>query len=93
MFNPEFKLEVAKLVLERRAALDGRLNMGRMPQHTNVMVTKQIHRSFGGHNPAFGTAADCVWIVRVLSSANTSISYCPDRTLANVNLRRKQLRK
>jgi Glycosyl transferase family 2 len=55
---------------------------GWMPPHTSVVVAKRIYRDFGVYNPAFGTAADYQWIVRVLSSNSVSISYYPHRTLS-----------
>jgi hypothetical protein len=58
-----------------------KLKTGWMPPHTSVVVAKRIYRDFGVYNPAFGTAADYEWIVRVLSSNNASVSYYPQRTL------------
>ncbi len=57
------------------------LKTGWMPPHTSVVVTKRIYRDFGMYNPAFGTAADYEWIVRVLSANTITISYFPQRTL------------
>jgi glycosyltransferase involved in cell wall biosynthesis len=59
-----------------------KLKTGWMPPHTSVVVAKRIYRDFGVYNPAFGTAADYEWIVRVLSSNNVSVSYYPERTLS-----------
>jgi glycosyltransferase involved in cell wall biosynthesis len=59
-----------------------KLKTGWMPPHTSVVVAKRIYRDFGVYNPAFGTAADYEWIVRVLSSDNASVSYYPQRTLS-----------
>jgi len=59
-----------------------KLRTGWMPPHTSVVVAKRIYRDFGVYNPAFGTAADYEWIVRVLSSNNASVSYYPQRTLS-----------
>ena len=59
-----------------------KLRTGWMPPHTSVVVAKRIYRDFGVYNPAFGTAADYEWIVRVLSSNNASVSYYPKRTLS-----------
>ena len=59
-----------------------KLKTGWMPPHTSVVVAKRIYRDFGVYNPAFGTAADYEWIVRVLSSNNASVSYYPQRTLS-----------
>jgi len=58
-----------------------KLKTGWMPPHTSVVVDKRIYRHFGVYNPAFGTAADYEWIVRVLSSNRASVSYYPRRTL------------
>ena len=58
-----------------------KLKTGWMPPHTSVVVAKRIYRDFGVYNPAFGTAADYEWIVRVLSSSSPSILYYPQRTL------------
>ena len=58
-----------------------KLKTGWMPPHTSVVVAKQIYRDFGVYNPAFGTAADYEWIVRVLSCNRASVSYFPQRTL------------
>jgi len=58
-----------------------KLKTGWMPPHTSVVVAKRIYRDFGVYNPAFGTAADYEWIVRVLSSNGASVSYFPQRTL------------
>jgi glycosyltransferase len=43
---------------------------------------KRIYRDFGVYDPAFGSAADYEWIVRVLSSNDASVSYYPQRTLS-----------
>jgi glycosyltransferase involved in cell wall biosynthesis len=59
-----------------------KLKTGWMPPHTSVVVAPRIYRDFGVYNPAFGTAADYEWIVRVLSSNNASVSYFPQRTLS-----------
>jgi glycosyltransferase involved in cell wall biosynthesis len=59
-----------------------KLKTGWMPPHTSVVVAKRIYRDFGIYDPAFGTAADYEWIVRVLSSNNASVSYYPQRTLS-----------
>ena len=59
-----------------------KLRTGWMPPHTSVVVATRIYRDFGVYNPAFGTAADYEWIVRVLSSNNASVSYYPQRTLS-----------
>jgi glycosyltransferase involved in cell wall biosynthesis len=59
-----------------------KLKTGWMPPHTSVVVAKRIYRDFGVYDPAFGTAADYEWIVRVLSSNNASVSYYPKRTLS-----------
>src|SRR6266699_5996135 len=59
-----------------------KLRTGWMPPHTSVVVAKRIYRDFGVYNPAFGTAADYEWIVRVLSSNRASVSYYPKRTLS-----------
>jgi glycosyltransferase len=59
-----------------------KLKTGWMPPHTSVVVPKRIYRDFGIYDPAFGTAADYEWIVRVLSSNNASVSYYPQRTLS-----------
>jgi hypothetical protein len=59
-----------------------KLKTGWMPPHTSVVVAKRIYRDFGVYNPAFGTAADYEWIVRVLSSNRVSVSYFPERTLS-----------
>jgi len=53
-----------------------KLRTGWMPPHTSVVVAKRIYHDFGVYNPAFGTAADYEWIVRVLSSNRASVSYC-----------------
>jgi len=45
-----------------------------MPPHTSLVVAKRIYRDFGVYNPAFGTAADYEWIVRVLPSNRASAS-------------------
>jgi len=58
-----------------------KLKTGWMPPHTSVVVAKRIYRDFGVYNPAFGTAADYEWIVRVLSSNRASVSYYSQRTL------------
>jgi glycosyltransferase involved in cell wall biosynthesis len=58
-----------------------KLRTGWMPPHTSVIVAKRIYREFGVYDPAFGTAADYEWIVRVLSSHRASVSYYPQRTL------------
>ena len=58
-----------------------KLRTGWMPPHTSVVVANRIYRDFGVYNPAFGTAADYEWIVRVLSSNRASVSYYPQRTL------------
>src|ERR1700685_643327 len=54
---------------------------GWMPPHTSVVVAKRIYRDVGVYNPAFGTAADYEWIVRVLSCNNASVSAFTHRTL------------
>jgi glycosyltransferase involved in cell wall biosynthesis len=59
-----------------------KLKTGWMPPHTSVVVGKRIYREFGVYNPAFGTAADYEWLVRVLSSGGARISYFPQRTLS-----------
>jgi len=59
-----------------------KLKTGWMPPHTSVVVAKRIYGDFGVYDPAFGTAADYEWIVRVLSSNNASVSYYPRRTLS-----------
>jgi len=59
-----------------------KLRTGWMPPHTSVVVVKRIYRDFGVYNPAFGTAADYEWIVRVLSSNAATVSYFPQRTLS-----------
>ena len=59
-----------------------KLNTGWMPAHTSVIVTKRIYQNFGSYNPAFGTAADYEWIVRILSSDSTNAQYFPKRTLS-----------
>jgi glycosyltransferase involved in cell wall biosynthesis len=59
-----------------------KLKTGWMPPHTSVVVAKRMYRDFGVYNPAFGTAADYEWIVRVLSSNNASVSYYRQRTLS-----------
>jgi glycosyltransferase len=59
-----------------------KLKTGWMPPHTSVVVAKRIYRDFGVYNPAFGTAADYEWIVRVLSSNRASVFYYPQRTLS-----------
>ena len=59
-----------------------KLKTGWMPPHTSVVVAKRIYRDFGAYNPAFGTAADYEWIVRVLSCKRANVSYYPKRTLS-----------
>jgi glycosyltransferase len=59
-----------------------KLKTGWMPPHTSVVVAKRTYRDFGVYNPAFGTAADYEWIVRVLSSDAARVSYYPQRTLS-----------
>lgn len=59
-----------------------KLKTGWMPPHTSVVVTKRIYLDFGFYNPAFGTAADYEWTIRILSSTSASISYFPKRTLS-----------
>ena len=59
-----------------------KLKTGWMPPHTSVVVAKRIYRDFGVYDPAFGTAADYEWIVRVLSSNRASVSYFPQLTLS-----------
>src|SRR5438874_2392214 len=59
-----------------------KLKTGWMPPHTSVVVAKRIYRDFGVYNPAFGTAADYEWIVRVLSCKRANVSYYPKRTLS-----------
>src|SRR5437588_11422926 len=59
-----------------------KLKTGWMPPHTSVVVATRIYRVFGVYNPAFGTAADYEWIVRVLSSNRASISCYSPRPLS-----------
>jgi glycosyltransferase len=58
-----------------------KLKTGWMPPHTSVVVTKRIYVKFGVYDPAFGTAADYEWIVRVLSANTARVSGFPQRTL------------
>lgn len=58
-----------------------KLRTGWMPPHTSVIVATQIYRHYGNYNPAFGTAADYEWIVRVMSTSTLPVSYFPKRTL------------
>ena len=58
-----------------------KLNTGWMPPHTSVVVAKRVYRDFGTYNPAFGTAADYEWIVRVLSSNTVRVFFFPNETL------------
>jgi glycosyltransferase len=50
-----------------------KLKTGWMPPHTSMVVAKRIYRDFGVYNPAFGTAANYEWIVRILSSNRASV--------------------
>ena len=59
-----------------------KLNTGWMPPHTSMVVAKDVYRSIGLYNPAFGTAADYDWIVRVLSAHGERSRYFPDKTLS-----------
>jgi glycosyltransferase len=59
-----------------------KLKTGWMPPHTSVVVRKRIYADFGLYDPAFGTAADYEWVVRVLSSDTITVSYYPQRTLS-----------
>lgn len=59
-----------------------KLKTGWMSPHTSVVVAKRIYGDLGVYNPAFGTAADYEWIVRILFSDRASVSYFPERTLS-----------
>lgn len=58
-----------------------KLNTGWMPPHPSMIVKKGIYQELGLYNPAFGTAADYEWIVRVLLARSDSVYYFPKRTL------------
>jgi len=59
-----------------------KLKTGWMPPHTSVVATKRVYAELGVYDPAFGTAADYEWLVRVLSSNNINVSYYPHRTVS-----------
>jgi len=59
-----------------------KLKTGWMPPHTSMIVAKSVYRNFGVYNPAYGTAADYEWIVRILSAKPESIYYFPKRTIS-----------
>jgi len=60
-----------------------KLKTGWMPPHTSVVVATRIYRDFGVYDPAFGTAADYEWIVRVLSSQRPlAFPTFPQQTLS-----------
>ncbi len=70
------------------------LNTGWMPPHTSVIVSRQTCIDVGDYDPAFGTAADYHWLVRVLLNANRQVEYFPECVLSmrtggasNVSLR------
>ena len=58
-----------------------KLNTGWMPPHPSMIVKKKIYQDLGLYNPAFGTAADYEWIVRVLLAKSDSVHYFSKRTL------------
>jgi len=59
-----------------------KLLTGWMPPHTSVVVRKSVYEDMGLYNPAFGTAADYEWIVRVLLSKGERVRYFPECTLS-----------
>ena len=59
-----------------------KLNTGWMPPHPSMIVKKDVYQELGLYNPAFGTAADYEWIVRVLLAKGDGVHYFPKRTLS-----------
>lgn len=59
-----------------------KLKTGWMPPHTSMIVSKRVYEEVGLYNPAFGTAADYEWIVRVLTTNHDSIRYFPKPTVS-----------
>lgn len=59
-----------------------KFHTGWMPPHTSMIVSKSVYQEVGLYNPAFGTAADYEWIVRILATKHDTIQYFPKRTVS-----------
>ena len=58
-----------------------RLRSGWMPPHTTVVVSKSVYKRFGGFDPAYGSAADYEWLVRVLKPGEIDAHCFNERIL------------
>ena len=59
-----------------------KLNTGWMPPHTSMIVSREVYEKTGVYDPAFGTAADYDWIVRVMSDDPWRVVYFHETTVA-----------
>ena len=59
-----------------------KLRTGWMPPHTSIIVSRRVYEEVGFYDPAYGTAADYEWIVRLLTTRDGGIHYFPRRTVS-----------